>query len=187
MSTSTLAPGTYTADSAHSRLGFMVKHAMISKVRGSFNNFTAVAHLDPSSPENSSLEVTIESASIDTRNATRDQHLSSSDFLDAPNFPTIRYFAPTIVLPSELKVGDMLSVVGDLTIKGVTKPVTIDFEYTGSSIDPYNNLRFGFEATSVINRSDWGVSWNGVLEAGGVLVGEAVTLELEISAIYSQD
>lgn len=180
MSTVTTAPptGTYTIDPTHSRIGFVARHAMVTKVRGSFNEFEGSGHFDAENPANSHLQLTIKAASIDTRNADRDGHLRSNDFFDMENYPEIT-FASTAIEP----VGDGYRVTGDLTIKGVTKPVTVDFDYEGAAVDPYGNQRIGLEGKTTVNRKDWGVNWNAALEAGGVLVSEKVTLELEVSAI----
>jgi polyisoprenoid-binding protein YceI len=186
MSTTTLpstVTGTYTIDPAHSRIGFVARHAMVTKVRGSFNEFDGGGSFDADNPGESRAELTIKAASIDTRNADRDAHLRSNDFFDMENHPEIR-FASTAV--EELDA-ETYRVTGDLTIKGVTKPVTIDFEYTGAAVDPFGNQRIGFEGATTVNRKDWGVNWNAALEAGGVLVGEKVTLEFEVSAIRTGD
>jgi polyisoprenoid-binding protein YceI len=175
-----LATGTYTLDPSHSRIGFVARHAMVTKVRGSFNDFEATAHIDGEDIAGSRVDVTIRTASIDTRNEQRDGHLRSNDFLDVENHPEIT-FTSTEVTP----VGSDVRITGDLTIKGVTKPVTIDFTFEGSAVDPFGNQRVGFEGSVVINRKDWGVNWNAALEAGGVLVSEKVTLEFEVSAIKS--
>ena len=171
--------GTYTIDPAHSRIGFMARHAMITKVRGSFDEFEGSGTLDADNPENSSLRLTIKTASIDTRNADRDNHLRSNDFFDMEKYPEIT-FASTSVKAADSTHFD---VIGDLTVKDTTKPVTVSLEYTGSAVDPFGNHRIGFEGSTEINRKDWGVNWNAVLEAGGMLVSEKVTLEFEISAI----
>jgi polyisoprenoid-binding protein YceI len=174
-----LLTGDYTVDPAHSRIGFVARHAMVTKVRGSFAEFDARAHIDAEDLSRSSATVTIKVDSVDTRNDQRDAHLRGNDFFDAATYPEIG-FASTQVEP----VGDdVLRVTGDLTIKGVTRPVTVDFTFEGSAVDPFGNHRVGFEGSVVVNRKDWGVSWNAALEAGGVLVSEKVTLELELSAI----
>lgn len=171
--------GTYTIDPTHSRIGFVARHAMVTKVRGSFNEFEGTGHFDAEQPERSTLSVTIQAASIDTRNADRDAHLRGNDFFDMERFPTITFTSTAISAAGD----DGYRVVGDLTIKGVTKPVTLDLELTGTAVDPWGNTRLGLEGSTVVNRKDWGVSWNAALEAGGVLVGEKVTLEFEISAV----
>jgi polyisoprenoid-binding protein YceI len=174
-----LATGTYAIDPTHSRLGFVARHAMVTKVRGSFNKFDATVDVDGDNLAASKVSVTIDVDSIDTRNEQRDGHLRSNDFLDIATYPEIT-FVSTDITP----VGDdVISVTGDLTIKGVAKPVTIDFTYEGSAVDPFGNQRVGFEGSVVINRKDWGITWNAALEAGGVLVSDKITLEFEISAI----
>lgn len=172
--------GDYTLDAAHTRLGFAARHAMVTKVRGQFNEFDGHAHIDFTDPQKCTAEVTIEAISIDTRNEQRDGHLRSNDFFDVPNHAQITYRSSAV----ESVGDDTYRLTGDLTIRGVSKPVSIDFEFTGAAKDPYGNLRLGFEGTTTINRRDWGVEWNAPLEAGGVLVSEKVTLEIEISAVH---
>jgi len=173
--------GTYTLDPAHSRIGFVARHAMVTKVRGSFDEFAGTAVLDGANPANSRVEVTIEAASIDTRNAQRDEHLRGNDFLAMQEYPKI-----TFVSTGVRQAGDTtFEVTGDLTIKGVTNPVTIPFSFEGAAKDPFGNLRVGFEGSVTINRKDFGITWNAALETGGVLVSEKVTLEFEVSAIKS--
>ncbi len=175
--------GTYTIDPAHSRIGFVARHAMVTKVRGSFDEFDGSGYFDAANPASSKLELTIKAASIDTRNADRDAHLRSNDFFDMGTYPEITFSSTSVE-----QTGDVhFRVTGDLTIKGVTRPVAVDFEYTGNAVDPYGNQRVGFEGTAVVNRKDWGVNWNAALEAGGVLVSENVTLEFEVSAIRSAE
>jgi polyisoprenoid-binding protein YceI len=171
--------GTYTLDVSHSRLGFVARHAMVTKVRGAFNDFEGTAVIDGADPAKSNVNITIQVASVDTRNQQRDDHLRANDFLDLENFPTIT-FASTSV---EHDGGNDFQVTGDLTIKDVTKSITIPLEFQGAVKDPWGNDRIGFEGSVAINRKDWGVTWNAALEAGGVLVSEKVTLEFEISAV----
>src|SRR5579875_2254698 len=175
--------GTYQLDPTHSRIGFVARHAMITKVRGSFDEFEGSGYFDAENPANSRLQLTIKAASIDTRNAQRDEHLRSNDFLAMDEYPEIT-FASTSV---ERLDDTHFRVTGDLTVRGVTKPVTVDFEFTGSAVDPFGNTRIGFEGSTTINRKDWGVNWNAALEAGGVLVSENVTLEFEVSAVRVDD
>jgi polyisoprenoid-binding protein YceI len=171
--------GTYTIDPAHSRIGFVARHAMVTKVRGSFNDFTGTAVLDGQDPSRSSATVTIKAASIDTRNEQRDGHLRSNDFLSMDEYPEI-----TFVSTSARQTGEgEFELTGDLTIKGVTRSVTVPFSYEGSATDPYGNLRVGFEGSVAINRRDYGITWNAALDGGGVLVSDKVVLEFEISAI----
>jgi polyisoprenoid-binding protein YceI len=175
--------GTYAIDPTHSRIGFSARHAMVTKVRGSFNEFEGTGHFDADNAGLSRLELTIKTASIDTRNADRDAHLRGNDFFDMERYPEIRFASTSVeqVDPANYRV------TGDLTIKGVTRSVTLDLEYTGSSVDPFQNQRIGFEGKATVNRKDWGVNWNAALEAGGVLVSEKVTLEFEVSAIRTPD
>ncbi len=188
MTSETLSPtiqkadltGTYTIDPSHSRFGFVARHAMVTKVRGSFNEFEGTLDVDGDDPTKSSAELVIQVASIDTRNADRDAHLRSSDFFAMDEHPEIRFQSTGVELTDD---EDVYRVTGDLTIRGVTKPVTFDLEFTGAAIDPWGQTRIGFEGSTVVNRKDWGVSWNAALEAGGVLVSEKVTIEFEISAI----
>lgn len=171
--------GDYTIDASHSRMGFVARHAMIAKVRGGFDEFAGSIHVDGAKPENSTAQVTIQAKSIDSRNKQRDDHLRSNDFLDMDNHPEIT-FVSTAVAPAS---DDHFTVAGDLTIRGVTKSVDVDFEFTGRAVDPFGNDRLGFEGAVVLNRKDFGVSWNAAIEGGGVLVSEKVTLEIEVSAI----
>jgi polyisoprenoid-binding protein YceI len=171
--------GTYTLDPAHTRIGFVARHAMVTKVRGSFDEFAGTAVLDGANPANSRVEVTIEAASIDTRNAQRDEHLRGNDFLAMQEYPKITFASTGVRQAGETT----FEVTGDLTIKGVTNEITIPFEFEGSAKDPFGNQRVGFEGAVTINRKDYGVTWNAALEGGGVLVSDKVTLEFEISAI----
>jgi polyisoprenoid-binding protein YceI len=171
--------GDYTLDAAHTRLGFAARHAMVTKVRGQFSEFEGTAHLDFADPSKSTAEVTIKTASVSTGNEQRDAHLRTNDFFDAPTHPEMTFRSTAVE-----KVDDEhYLLTGDLSIKETTKPVTIEFEFTGTAVDPFGNVRVGFEGSTTINRRDWGVEWNAPLEAGGVLVSDKVTLEFEVSAI----
>jgi len=185
IATTTSAPditGDYVLDVAHSRLGFVARHAMVTKVRGGFNEFEGTAHLDSNDPSKSSASVTIAVASVDTRQPQRDDHLRTNDFFDAPTYPTITFVSTAVQQVDD----ETFRMTGDLTIKDVTKSVTIDFDYNGSATDPYGNQRVGFEGSTVINRKDYGVNFNAALETGGVMVSDKITLEFEISAIKTQ-
>ena len=171
--------GTYTVDPAHSRIGFVARHAMVTKVRGSFDEFAGTAVLDGANPANSRVEVTIEAASIDTRNAQRDEHLRSNDFLAMQEYPKITFVSTGVRQAGETT----FEVTGDLTIKGVTNAITIPFSFEGAAKDPFGNLRVGFEGAVTINRKDYGITWNAALETGGVLVSDKVTLEFELSLV----
>ena len=173
--------GTYALDTAHSRIGFVARHAMVTKVRGSFNEFEGTATIDGTNPENSAVSVTLKVDSIDTRNAQRDGHLRTNDFLDLENYPEIKFVSTAITHEG----GNDFQVTGDLTIKDVTKSITFPLEFQGSARDPFGNDRIGFEGSTQIVRSEYGVTYNAALETGGVLVSDKITLEFEISAIKS--
>ncbi|GAA4876499.1 YceI family protein [Saccharopolyspora cebuensis] len=171
--------GQYALDPTHTRIGFVTRHAMVTKVRGAFNDFEGTATVDGANPSASSVALRIKVDSIDTRNADRDGHLRTNDFLDAAEYPEITFTSTAI----EQTGDNSYDVTGDLTIKGVTRSVTVPFSYEGQAQDPFGNVRIGLEGSVVINRKDFGLTWNAALETGGVLVGEKVTLELEVSAV----
>jgi polyisoprenoid-binding protein YceI len=175
----TTLTGTYVLDTSHSRIGFVARHAMVTKVRGAFNQFEGTATIDGATPSNSSVTVDIDVASIDTRNGQRDEHLRTNDFLDVAGYPKITFRSTSV----EHDGGNDFQVTGDLSIRGVTKSITIPLEFQGSALDPFGNTRIGFEGAVAINRKDWGVSYNAALETGGVLISEKITLEFELSAI----
>ncbi|MYS80477.1 YceI family protein [Embleya scabrispora] len=171
--------GNYVLDPAHTRIGFVARHAMVTKVHGSFGTFEGTAHLDGADPAKSTAQVVIKTESIHTGVEQRDQHLRTNDFLDVPNFPDITFRTTLVERQSDTEY----RVTGDLTVKDTTRPVTIDFEYTGNAVDPHGNLRVGLEGSVTISRKQFGVTWNAALEGGGVLVGDKVVLEFDISAI----
>lgn len=170
--------GDYVIDPTHTRLGFSARHAMVTKVRGQFDEFEGTAHVDAANPASSSVSVTIQAASVTTGNAQRDGHLKTPDFFDVENYPQITFVSTDVE-----RNGGAWDVTGDLTINGVTKSVTIPFAETGSAKDPFGNIRIGFEGTATINRTDWNLTFQAALETGGVLVSEKVTLEFDVSAI----
>ncbi len=171
--------GDYTVDVAHTRIGIRARHAMVTTVRGAFTEFSGRAHLDTADPAASSVQLRIATASIDTGTPDRDAHLRSPDFLDVEQYPEM-LFASTDV---EQVDADLYRVTGDLTIKGVTRSVAVDFALTGSARDPFGNTRVGFEGALAIRRSDWDLTWNTVLDTGGVLVSDRIQVEFDVSAI----
>lgn len=172
--------GDYTIDPSHSRLGFTARHAMVTKVRGHFADFSGTAHIDAANPAASTVSLAIKTASVSTGSADRDGHLASGDFFGAEENPEITFTSTDVS-----RDGDDWSITGDLVIKGTSKPVTIVFEQTGSARDPFGNLRVGFEGETTINRKDWDLTWNAALETGGVLVSEKIKLDFDISAIQN--
>lgn len=180
MSSTTLSEltGSYTIDPSHSRVGFVARHAMVTKVRGQFNDFAGTFTINADNPSASSAKVTIQAGSVDTRSEDRDGHLRSDDFFAPDKYPEITFVSTGIeqVSDSEYKL------TGDLTIRDVTKPVTLDVEFDGTATDPWGNTRVGFEGKTSVNRRDWGLDWNTPLDSGGVLVSEKITLEFEVSA-----
>ena len=171
--------GTWDIDPAHSRLGFAARHAMVATVRGGFDVFSGEIHIDQADPTASTATVEIDPASLSTGNTQRDDHLRSPDFLDVDSFPTITFRSTAV----ERLDDDRYRMHGELTIKGVAKPVALELDFQGSSPDPFGNIRGGFEGRATINRKDWGLSWNVAIEGGGILVGEKVKLELDVSAV----
>ncbi|MEW2635116.1 YceI family protein [Streptomyces sp. NPDC048389] len=171
--------GEYTIDPAHSSIGFTVRHAMVTNVRGSFGRHEGTLRLDGTDPSRSSASIDVDIASVDTGIADRDGHLRSADFFDAENFPKMTFRSTG----AEQLGGDRYRITGDLTIKDVTRPLAIDLEFQGAATDVYGNERVGFEGGAEILRSDWGLTWNAALEAGGVMVSDKVRLAFDISAI----
>lgn len=171
--------GDYVIDAAHSSIGFTVRHAMVTNVRGTFADHEGALHLDGSDPSRSTASIDVKIASVDTGIGDRDNHLRSGDFFDAETFPLMTFRSTGAGRTG----GDTYRVTGELTIKDVTRPLSIDLEFGGSATDPYGNERVGFEGSAEILRSDWGLTWNAALETGGVMVSDKVKLTFDISAI----
>ncbi len=171
------SPGTWAIDTAHSTVGFVVRHLVAAKARGRFGEFGGDIHV-ADRPEESSVVVEIAAASIDTGQPDRDAHLRSPDFFDVEQFPTIGFRSTAARVRDEHR----FEVDGDLTVRGVTKPVTLTVEYGGVVRDPFGNEKAIFSAETEVNREDFGLTWNQALETGGVLVGKTAKIELEIEA-----
>ncbi len=169
---------TWELDKTHSEIGFAVKHMMISTVRGKFAAFVGKLDLTPDALETSQASATVEVASIDTGEPKRDEHLKSGDFFDVEKFPKLTFKTRSIA-----QNGDKLRVVGELTIRDVTREVTLDGTVEGPAKDPWGNQRIGFSLTGELQREDFGLGWNQVLEAGGVLVGKKVKLSVEAQVV----
>jgi polyisoprenoid-binding protein YceI len=171
--------GDYEFDVAHTRVGFVARHAMVTSVRGAFTDFDGSAHLDAGEPAKSGARLTIKVAGIDTGNEQRDAHLRSADFFDVEKYPEITFVSTGV----ERVDDEQFRVTGELTVKDVTKPVTVELAYNGSAKDPFGNLRAGFEGSATVNRKEWGLTWNAALETGGFLVSDKIKLEFDVSAV----
>ena len=178
--TTSIPAGTWTIDPVHSTISFTARHMMVAKVRGRFKDFTADI-VTAEDPLQSRVDATVQMASVDTNDESRDNHLRTNDFFDIENYPEMT-FRTTSIEPD----GDDYKLNGDLTIRGVTKPVTFDLEVGGVTNDPWGNTRAGFSATTTISRKDFGVEWNAALETGGVVVGDKVNIELDVEATRNQ-
>lgn len=174
------AAETWSIDADHSSVGFTVRHMMVSNVKGSFGTFSGTVEVDEKDSAGSKVSVTIDAASINTGVAKRDEHLRSADFFDTARYPTVTYVSKKV----EKSGKDRLKVYGDLTLRGVTRPVVLDVEGpTAAYRDPWGKTRRGASATAAINRRDFGLTWNKVIEAGGVLVGDEVKIMLEMEFV----
>ena len=170
--------GTFVLDKSHTQVGFVSRHLMVSKVRGRFNDFEgSVVVADD--PAQSSVDVTIQAASIITNDENRDKHVRTNDFLDVDDFPTLSFHSTKV----ELGRSNEWKVAGDLTVRGVTRPIVLDVEFEGVIQDPWGNQRLGFTASGEIDRNDFGVSFNAALETGGFVVSPKVKLEIEAEAV----
>ena len=172
------AAATYQIDPVHSQVEFTVDHLVVFKVNGAFNEYQGEIVADSASKSLTSAKAEIKVASIDTREPKRDGHLLSPDFFDAENHPLMTFTSKRVE-----GSGDDITVVGDLTIRGTTKEVTLKGSYRGENTDPWGNVRAGFSASTVINRHDYGLSWNKALETGGCVVGDDVTIRLEVQGV----
>ncbi|WP_367320620.1 YceI family protein [Streptomyces sp. HUAS ZL42] len=171
--------GEYAIDASHTTIGFVARHAMVTNVKGKFLDFTGSLYLDGTDPARSTASIDVKMDSIDTGSADRDGHLKSADFFKIEEFPTMTFRSTG----AEALGGDDYRITGDLTILGVTKPLTIDLEFNGAAKDPFGNERVGFEGKAEILRSEWGLTWNAALETGGVLISDKIKLNFDISAI----
>jgi len=171
-------PATYTLDTSHSQVGFVVKHMMVSKVRGRFDDFAGTITI-ADDPAESSVEVSVQLASIDTRDAKRDEHLRSADFFTTDEHPTMTYRSTGVRHDG----GNRWHVDGELTLLGITRPVALEVEFEGAATDPWGGSRIGFSAKGEVNREDFGMTFNAGLETGGVLVGKKAVLEIEAEAV----
>ena len=179
-SLSTLTPGVWNVDPSHSTVGFTARHLMVTKVRGRFTCFSGALAI-AEEPLASSVTATVEMASVSTGDDGRDGHLKSADFFAVEQFPTMSFTSTSLERDGD--DDDEFLLHGDLTIKGVTKPVTFELEFEGVATDPWGNTKAGFTAEAEINRKEWGLEWNVALEAGGVLVSEKIKLQLDIQAV----
>lgn len=170
---------TWQIDPTHSHVAFSVRHMMISKVRGRFEKFSGTINFDENNPAASTVNVEIDAASINTREEQRDGHLRSPDFLDVENYPKLTFRSKRVVQTSS----DSGQLIGDLTIRGVTKEVTLDVEYAGQAKSPWGTTSAGFSGAATINRKEWGLEWNQALETGGVLVGDKIKIEIELELV----
>ncbi|MFF3028316.1 MULTISPECIES: YceI family protein [unclassified Microbacterium] len=173
--------GTWVLDPAHSEVTFSVRHMMISKVRGTFGIKSATL-VAPENPLEAKVTASVDVSSIDTKDEGRDTHLRSADFFDTENFPTMEF----VSTGTRVEDGDFF-VDGDLTIRGVSKPVSFAFDFGGFGSDPWGSYKAGASATTVINREDFGLTWNAALETGGVLVGKDITINLDLQGALQQD
>lgn len=174
-----LTPGTWTIDPSHTLVGFVARHLVVTKVRGRFGAVSGEVEVAPELLQ-SRVQATIETASVTTGDDSRDAHLRSADFFDVEQFPTMTFQSTEI-----RQAGKRFLLVGDLTIKGISRQVELDLEFEGVSPDPWGGTRAGLTASTQVNRKDWGLEWNVALETGGVLVGDKVTLELEVQLVKS--
>lgn len=169
----------FQIDYGHSHIQFSARHMMISKVKGEFQKFSGAVNLDENSPANTTVEIVIEADSINTRMGDRDAHLKGADFLNAEAYPTLTFKSTRV----EVTSANSAKLHGDLTIRGMSRPVVLDVEYVGKSKSPWGTENYGFEAHTKFNRKDWGLEWNVALETGGLLVGEEISVDIELELV----
>ncbi len=170
LTTQQIPAGTWAIDASHTEVGFVARHLMVSKVRGYFKDVSGTVEVAEDISQ-SVVDVTAQIASVETGSADRDAHLKSADFFDAEQFPVMTFRSTSF---------DGETLTGELTIKDVTKPVTFDVEFGGVGQDPWGNTKAGFEATTTVNRKDWGLTWNAAVEGGGVLVSDKITINIDV-------
>lgn len=170
---------TWQIDYSHSDISFSVRHMMISKVNGRFADWSGTIDFDPENPANSTVDVTVQLTSVDTRDEKRDGHLRSPDFFDVVNFPEMTFKSTKVAQDGD----DEGKLYGDLTIRGITKPIVLDVEYAGQAQSPWGAISAGFSAVATINRKDWELTWNVALETGGVLVDDKIKIEIELELV----
>lgn len=175
--------GVWTIDAEHSTIGFTTRHAMVTKVRGAFNDVTGRAEFRPEEPSRSHVEVTVRMDSIDTRSAARDEHLRQSDFFDVQNYPEMTFVSTSL---EEVDDNGWIAA-GDLTIRGMTRSISIPLRFVGIETDSFGNVRAGFEGSRRLDRRDWGITWNTPLDSGGLMVSDRIQLEFDLSLVRQED
>lgn len=172
----------YSIDTAHTMVQFSVRHMMISKVHGQFEKFTGTVNLNEANPSNTTLDIQVETTSVNTREGQRDGHLRSPDFFNSEAYPYMTFKSSHV----EVLDAAHANLFGDLTIRGVTKPLKLEVEFTGKAKSPWGLTSLGFMASGKINRKDWGLTWNQALETGGILVGEEIEIEIELELVQQE-
>ncbi|MBX3064015.1 MAG: YceI family protein [Anaerolineae bacterium] len=176
----------WVIDNAHTRIEFVAKHMMITNVRGGFKNYSGTVQIDETNPQNSKVEVSIDVASLQTGDEKRDGHLKSADFFDVEKYPTMTFKSKRVELPAPNST-EHFKLIGDLTIKDVTKEVVLDVTNEGRQKTPWGTTAAGFTASTSVNRKDWGLTWNVALEAGGWLVGDTIKINIETELVQQPE
>jgi polyisoprenoid-binding protein YceI len=173
----------FQIDNSHSEIQFSVRHMMVSKVRGAFETWNGEIALDPARPANTKVDIVIDAASINTKDAKRDDHLRSADFLNVAQYPTLTFQSKSVEVLSD----NAAKLHGDLTICGVSKPVVLHVDYQGNAKSPWGTISYGFSGSTKINREDWGLTWNAALETGGWLVGKEIQIDIELELVQQPE